>query len=87
MATQKNLITLCIATVFTLGLAACGGGGGGGDAPVTGMMDTTTTPPTTIVGQTIPSGAMIPLPEGVELPNLIVTAVMGQTIPYEGIGT
>ena len=35
MTTQKNLITLCFATVFTLGLAACGGGGGG-DAPVTG---------------------------------------------------
>ena len=87
MSTQKNLITLCIATVFTLGLAACGGGGGG-DAPVTGMMDTdTTTPPTTIVGQTIPDGTTIPLPEGVELPNLRVTAVMGQTIPYEGVGT
>ena len=28
MSTQKNLITLCFATVFTLGLAACGGGGG-----------------------------------------------------------
>ena len=41
MSTQKNLITLCIATVFTLGLAACGGGGGGSsDAPpVTSMMD------------------------------------------------
>ena len=37
MSTQKNLITLCIATVFTLGLAACGGGGS--DAPVTGVMD------------------------------------------------
>ena len=36
MSTQKNLITLCFAAVFTLGLAACGGGGGGGDAPVTG---------------------------------------------------
>ena len=24
MSTQKNLITLCFATVFTLGLAACG---------------------------------------------------------------
>ena len=36
MSTQKNLITLCIATVFTLGLAACGGGGG--SSPVT-MMD------------------------------------------------
>ena len=29
MSTQKNLITLCFAAVFTLGLAACGGGGGG----------------------------------------------------------
>ena len=38
MSTQKNLITLCIATVFTLGLAACGGGGGGGSSPVA-MMD------------------------------------------------
>ena len=40
MSTQKNLITLCFAAVFTLGLAACGGGGGGG-APVTddGMTD------------------------------------------------
>ena len=42
----KKLITLCFATVFTLGLAACGGGGGGGapvtdmpDDPVTGMPD------------------------------------------------
>ena len=39
MSTQKNLITLCFATVFTLGLAACGGGGGGDGAPVTGMPD------------------------------------------------
>ena len=42
MSTQKNLLTLCFATVFTLGLAACGGGGGGGgddDAPVTGITD------------------------------------------------
>ena len=38
MSTQKNLITLCFATVFTLGLAACGGGGGG-DAPVADRMD------------------------------------------------
>ena len=37
MSTQKNLITLCFATLFTLGLAACGGGGG--DAPVPGMAD------------------------------------------------
>ena len=39
MSIQKNLITLCFATVFTFGLAACGGGGGGGDAPVTDMTD------------------------------------------------
>ena len=78
MSTQKNLITLCIATVFALGLAACGGGGGD-DAPVTDMTDMDgDTPPTTIVGQTVPSGTMIPLPEGVEVPYLIVTAVMGQ---------
>ena len=31
MSTQKNLITLCVAAVFALGLAACGGG----DAPKT----------------------------------------------------
>ena len=30
MSTHKNLITLCFAAVFTLGLSACGGGGGGG---------------------------------------------------------
>ena len=39
MSTQKNLITLCFAAVFTLGLAACGGGGGGGEPPP-GMPDT-----------------------------------------------
>ena len=37
MSTQK-LITLCFATVFALGLAACGGGGGG-DASVADTMD------------------------------------------------
>ena len=44
MSTQKNLITLCFATVFTLGLAACGGGGGG-DAPVTSMLNGNGAPP------------------------------------------
>ena len=37
MSIQKNLITLCFAAVFTLGLAACGGGGD--DAPATGMAE------------------------------------------------
>ena len=46
MSTQKNLITLCFATVFALGLAACGGGGGG-DAPVADMMDNGDTDDTT----------------------------------------
>ena len=36
MSTHKNLITLCVAALFTLGLAACGGNGNGnGDDPVT----------------------------------------------------
>ena len=39
MTTHKNLMTVCVAALFTLGLAACGGGGGGDDGP------TTTTPP------------------------------------------
>ena len=86
MSTQKSLITLCIATVFTLGLAACGGGGGG-DAPVTGTMDTTTTPPTTIVGQTIPSGTEITFPADVELQEGTLRAGMDETITVEGIGT
>ena len=47
MSTQKNLITLCFAAVFTLGLAACGGGGGGGGAPVTDMAPICPTTPDT----------------------------------------
>ena len=39
--TYKNLITLCFATVFALGLAACGGGAGGG-SPTTDMGSPTT---------------------------------------------
>ena len=86
MSKQKNLITLCIATVFTLGLAACGGGGGG-DAPVTSMMDTTTTPPTTIVGQTVPSETTITLPAGTDAPTVTFSAVMDETITVEDFGT
>ena len=43
MSTQKNLITLCFAAVFTLGLAACGGGGGGGEPPPDTVDDTVDT--------------------------------------------
>ena len=42
MTTHKNLMTLCVAAVFAVGLAACGGGGGNGDGPDTGMDDTDT---------------------------------------------
>ena len=88
MSTQKNLITLCIATVFTLGLAACGGGGGG-DAPVTGMMDDDTTMDESpmIAGQTVPSGTTITLPAGFELQDGTLRANMDQTITVEGFGT
>ena len=93
MSTQKKLITLCIATVFTLGLAACGGGGGG-DAPVTGMMDDTTMAPddTTmdgpmIAGQTVPSGTTVTLPAGTDAPTVTFSAVMDETITVADIGT
>ena len=87
MCTQKKLTTLCIATVFTLGLAACGGGGGG-DAPVTGMMDDTTMDESPMIaGQTIPSGTEITLPADVELQDGTLRAAMDETITVEGIGT
>ena len=38
MSTQKNLITLCFAAVFALGLAACSSNGD--DAPQMSMPDT-----------------------------------------------
>ena len=95
----RNLMTAISVVAFAVMLQGCGGGGG--SSPVATMDDETTiddttiddttiddtTPPTTIVGQTLPDGTMIPLPAGVELPDIEVTAVMGQTIPYPGIGT
>ena len=72
MSTQKNLITLCIATVFTLGLAACGGGGS--DAPpASGMMDDDVS----LEGKYIPSGTTIP---GVDSPDLTLTAASGESV-------
>ena len=73
MSTQKKLITLCFATVFTLGLAACGGGGGGGDAPVTGMMDGDGSPE----GKYILSGTMIPVED---VPNIVITVDSGEML-------
>ena len=63
MSTQKHLITLCFATVFTLGLAACGGG----DAPMTSMMDGDVS----LEGEYILSGTMIrveDVPDGTMIP-------------------
>ena len=78
MSTQKNLITLCFATVFTLGLAACGGGGG--DAPVTGMMDGDGS----LEGKYILSGATIAV-EGV--PDIVIPVDSGESETLAGLGT
>ena len=73
MSTQKNLITLCFATVFALGLAACGGGGGD-DAPVTDMTDMTGDG--SLEGKYIPSGTMIPVED---VPNIVITVDSGES--------
>ena len=85
------MITLCIATVFTLGLAACGGGGG---SPVTMMDDDTTMAPddTTmdgpmIAGKTVPSGTMVTLPAGTDAQTVTFSAVMDETITVAYFGT
>ena len=82
MSTQKKLITLCFATVFTLGLAACGGGGGGGsDAPpASGMMDDDVS----LEGKYIPSGTMIPVED---VPNIVITVDSGESETLAGLGT
>ena len=85
MATQKKLMTLCIATVFTLGLAACGGGGSSPVAMMDG--DTTMDESPVIAGQTVPSGTEITLPAGVELQDGTLRADMDETIAVAGIGT
>ena len=81
----KNLITLCFATVFTLGLAACGGGGGG-DAPVTGMMngDVDMDGDVSLEGKYIPSGTTIP---GLEYPDTVLSADSGDEVTVPGLGT
>ena len=84
MITQKNLITLCFATVFTLGLAACGGGGGG-DAPVTSMMDGDGSDGDgSLEGKYIPSGTTIP---GLEYPDAVLSADSGDEVTVPGLGT
>ena len=78
MSTQKKLISLCFATVFTLGLAACGGGGG--DAPVASMMDGDGSPE----GKYILSGTMIPVED---VPNIVITVDSGESETFAGLGT
>ena len=88
MSTQKNLFTLCIATVFTLGLAACGGGGGG-DAPVAGMMDgddTDDTMTSSLVGKILPTDTTFTLPEGL-VDDTTITVPQGASVPVPGVGT
>ena len=85
MSTHKNLITLCFATVFALGLAACGGGGGSspttsGDAPMTGDMPDDAS----LVGKYIPSGTTFP---DVDLPDTTLTAASGESLTLPGLGT
>ena len=88
MSTQKNLITLCIATVFTLGLAACGGGGGGGSSPVTTMDDDTPMVESPMIaGQTVPSGTTVTLPAGTDAPTVTFSADMDETITVADLGT
>ena len=58
MSTYRNLMTVCCAAVFALGLAACGGGGGD-DSPTTGGTETCPE------GQTgTPPNCMTPPPPG-----------------------
>ena len=88
MSTHKNLITLCFATVFALGLAACGGGGG--DAPVASMMDgddTDDTMTSSLVGKVIPSGAMFTLPEGLVDDITVSDVAQDASVPVPGVGT
>ena len=79
MSTQKKLVPLCFATVFTLGLAACGGGGGGGGAPAPGMPGDSS-----LEGKFIPSGTII---EDVDYPDAAITANSGEEVVVPGLGT
>ena len=87
MSTQK-LITLCFATVFALGLAACGGGG---DAPVASMMDngdTDDTMTSSLVGKIFPDGTEVLLPPGsTGDATLTYTAIEGESVTVVDVGT
>ena len=83
MSTHKNLITLCFAVVFALGLAACGGGGSGsGPAP----MDDNGDPDgdVSLEGKYIPSGAMIAVED---VPDSMIPLERGAMLALAGLGT
>ena len=77
MTTHKNLMTLCVAAVFAVGLAACGGNGNG-DGPA--AVDETPPPPPTLdlsdltddqeidAGEYTVAGLPADTPEGVAIP-------------------
>ena len=80
--TKKNLITLCFATVFTLGLAACGGGGSG-PAPMADNGDTDGD--VSLVGRYIPSGFSL---EGVDLPDgTTISVANGESVDVSDLVT
>ena len=79
MSTQKKLISLCFATVLTLGLAACGGGGG--DAPVASMVDGNVS----LEGKYILSGATIRVEDVAD--GTMIPIDGGAMLPLPGLGT
>ena len=87
MSTHKNLITLCFAAVFTLGLAACGGGGSG-PAPTADMDSDTdggdTDGDVSLEGKYIASGTMIAV---AGVPDAMLPIESGATLLLPGLGT
>ena len=82
MSTHKNLITLCFAVVFALGLAACGGGGNG-PTPMADNGDTDSD--VSLVGRYIPSGFSL---EPVDLPDgTTVSVANGESVDVPDLGT
>ena len=95
MTTHKNLMTLCVAAVFAVGLAACGGGNGDGpdtgmDDTDTGMDDTDTGMDDTDTGPTDPPPTPVAVnvddvTEGCDVEDGMVVVPAGDTMPYGDI--
>ncbi len=93
MSTHKNLITLCFAVVFALGLAACGGGGSG-PAPMADNGDTDgadngdTDGDVSLVGRYIPSGFSLEGLEGLDLPDgTTISVANGESVDVADLVT